>query len=1318
MVHTILNVKFPSSNYHNALKNKYAIAINLTKDGANNYKGFDTIHEITDLLDNVKNSSIKRKCLFEVIKTRKAVKPYFDIDKSNLTKAQFDEFIETFIANFNRFFDVSISLNDILIYARDEKTGGIIGSSHIIVYKHKILFKKIQDFTNYFNIITDNKYKNANDNFLIDDAVYGGNNKNGGHNRLFNLPYNTKVKYVEADIDNPKYFIPYKRQADDVKDYFISYTDEISNPELTGNRAFTVFKTVSKFANQLKLSHLRNAFNKLKQTPEAASEIRANINPKSIDNIKSSVEYLILNLPKRFFTDENKTNEWAIITLIFQKYELDQENVKKWLEYSSIQSNGKWTTRNNQDYYNSNTTKERVSKLKNGIPSFLKIVNQYLYPPINFNNDIPLIDYIFDKINKEIKKSEIDDILEKNKYMSEHKINKHTFALTETHSYNYKTGFLYKHEIIIGNYFYDVCLIAEFKDSKLNNTIELQDINEMTQKSIDFINNDESILSCKAKWGSGKTYIIVKNIFNEAQKNGMRVIFITENNALNAKYSSEFNIQSHINNKNLNQNHCIVCSSESIHKVSFKDTDILILDEYETILSHYESDTFKNGAYQKFSILSNALKTVKKIVILDADLSRERIELLSKIRNTVITTYDVKTNNFSDYSFNIFVGKSSFDDAIITECIKPNNKIIIPSSSKNYNRKMMDIIMKIDKTKTILLIDSDAKNGNVNCKINDGENVALFFKNGIISYPKYDNLEQFIIKEDVDIFFYSPSIKTGISINSQYFNKCFGYACSLSCNAREFIQMLFRARNLKDKEINIFASGSFCRIKQFITNAQIKKHVLNPIEAFYTGGIFNGNFDVENYTQEIQNSFKSAFLCDTTYMECKFINEKEIYNSKTRFNQDFIMRLKYNHNIPIKFINPSFDLEKMENTETEIPNETLRAFVECPLVNCEEYSDLTEDEWLKKQKHMFFYQTYFIRGISDKNIIDKSVYDRINNEGFYNLYLNRTIRANYKLLKYLSNSNPDKESLNKTATDIKNKLDAENLTQYENAFDKRETYAGRDVILINLLEYLKIDLLKINAKFKPSYTITRKEMLIIFNTIKTSGFLKTIENYYKNYEIENPFNFDRDSKTFYTNLYDIVKALLAYLNIDFKYVDFRNTTRPSDKLIFSYCNFKSNNIKYNGRLTADHFKINAESAHKLRNGYIYKRENGAILKCVKCENPKFYNTYETIINSRIKKMKEYVLPEGDQINHQFFQNGNIVFEFVADDKVKKIYDKTVMLDLKKYLSEIIQPEVISSFDYKKAQNELFYEFATQNKINENGGVCYVVSPAEFEEYDE
>lgn len=1256
MGHSLLNIEF--NDKHIVAKHyKYALAVNIMSNGVNAYKGFKTFFEIKQFLTNVKNSSIKRKCLFELIKTECDVKPFFDIDKSKFTHDEFNQFLNDFIVYFNIFFRTQITLNELLVYIRDDTINTeIIKSGHLIISNHKINIKLIPTFIEYFETITERRYITENNTCVIDKAIYTSN-------RIFNLPYNTKLKYIEQDITNPKYFKPYKEQKDDVSDYFISYTDNIEK-SLKNNGGFKLFNILGKI-NKTQLSY---AFNKLKNNNKPKNTIVDPIEMKieeieltNLNCICETIEHLINYLPKEFYFNNA---DWVLTTKILKKHGLSDANVKRWLNHSSLITNNNWDYKLNSKWYNS----VDITNIWFGIPKFLNILNPYLSnKPINFYNDIELVKYIQNKTNNSFNEADLIDTLDKNKFVIEYDINKNNFELNEKYMYNFKTGFLYSDALIIGNYYYDIGLKKLYQSVKLEDTIIIEDINIMKQISIDFVNNDETVLACKAKWGSGKTYIIVKNVFEEAVRQNKRCIFITENNALNKKYTEEFNIQSHLTTKNINDELSVACSTESLNKIHINETDIIVLDEFETILSHYESETFKDKAFSKFLILKDALIKVNKIIVLDADLSKDRLKLLTGIKDgTKIKPYDIKTNNFKEYKFNMFVKEKPFINTIIKEALKQNNKIVIPSSSKEFNKNIVNEIHNRDKTKTILKIDSDG---------------ILLIKHGDHNKVDIKNLEEFILYENVDVFCYSPSIKTGISINQEYFNKCYGYAHNKSCNIREFIQMLFRARQLKDKEINVFLNGGFSRIKTFIDIKHISKILLNPIMLYYTSKIFNGSFEITDKDN------LNAINIDPFYLELKMINETENYNSASRFNQDFVMRLKYAHDINLNYIDTNLIIDEIELTDCII-DEKLNNFINCELVSFNKFNNLTEDDWLMRQKYNFFHRTFYIEGITNQVYPDQDIYNSINNETFYKTYLDKCVYKSYTSIKH-NIKDENNNSLNKTLTDIQTENET-NIEKHKTEFidlGNKPKKVVKSILLIQLLEQLEIDLLKI------PFTITNKDLNAKIDKFKFNGFLKILKQFYESNEVETNFNFNPNDKKYVNNMKEIIKSLLTHYDIEFKYVN-HNTTREFDKIIFNYVNFINKSTKYEGRLKSFcHFKLIVDQVEKTRNTYKYKNEiTDTYYKCYKTENANYFNTYEVRISNDLKKIKEQVIKYTEKTN-LMYRSGNIEL------LIKELHDKAVLIELYKYLNNKNKPKIISENKYQEIYNKYICDAIEANKNN-------------------
>ena len=140
----------------------------------------------------------------------------------------------------------------------------------------------------------------------------------------------------------------------------------------------------------------------------------------------------------------------------------------------------------------------------------------------------------------------------------------------------------------------------------------------------DFIKNKKS-LSIKSPYGTGKTRLLEK-IMNDY--NPKRVLFISFRKSLTYDIHSNFKnlgFESYLDG-NIQANKLII-QLESLTKLVdiFTDTDVptydwIIMDEIESILNHFHSDTFKGASRITFEFLSEIIRNSKKVIALDGDL--------------------------------------------------------------------------------------------------------------------------------------------------------------------------------------------------------------------------------------------------------------------------------------------------------------------------------------------------------------------------------------------------------------------------------------------------------------------------------------------------------------------------------------------------------------------------------------------------------------------------------------------------------------------------------------------------------------------------
>ena len=1181
-------------SYTDALEYKYTIAWDKNAKGIKWYGGFNSFLEYEDFIN--KSNKIKTRVFYEVL--GKECKAYFDFDKLDTTKEQLNIFIDNFIGYLNELFNINISINELLIYTRTEEDPNKIDSVHISIINYKFTQQDLKKAVKYFKFV------------MTDDVIEKMDDKIYSKNRLFNLPNNTKLKYLKQDNTNPKYFIDYKTQSKEAKDILITYTDELPKIEIDNTKLF-----INEIIQDLFNSTIDIVNKKLEEQTPILEEQRIRQRIININEPIDIFDLLIFELEKSFYSNGK---DWKHITLLFKKFGITHDQFNKWNKQSV--KNTKYTLEQNKTYYN----KLDIFKCKSGKKIFKEIIERHLNITINFNSNNKLAVWLFNKINgnNEYTPEFYDNSLNEINSIIDNE-NSKIFYIGE-YEYDTVEGFLVLrttdglkiNKNIVGNYFVEVDYKKLAEESSINKKILLENIEDITPYISDFNKNKQkSIISVKAKWSSGKTQIITRNIIQYG-KNKYRVIFLTENNSLNKQLVKQFSTEdnifiSHIktakgvlnkqetdeedNEKIIN----IVCSIESIQKIKFKETDILILDEYESIINHFESETFNNQNFEKFMLFKSALIKVNKIVMLDADISNERLKIIERITNIETKTFHILTNNFKEYSFNYYNNANSFKTNYEND-LNNNNKLIFPSSSKNYiNRLYTDFIVKYPN-KNIMKLTSEGVQVN---------NDAIITKAELL-----DNLEEIIINNNIDIFLHSPSIKTGISINTEYFNKCYAYGSSKSLCSREFIQMFFRARQLKDKSINISVNGKIKRAKPYVKISNIERYLIDPVYLLQTFKLFEPevkqSFDDEKITEK-EIDYESIIKFDKDYLLTKITNLYENHNSKTRFTQDLLTRLIHSHNIPINFIDYQEEqeeeqveqdqeeqeeqLEQLEEKDKEI---ITSEFTQSRLLTPKEYLDTNHKKnWLEISKYKFFYQKYFIKGITDKLEYDKYIYDTINTYNFYNKYTVKEEMTKYMNLKIILNND-----IEKIKSDLTPEINYKKQT--ENTFTDYEHKKGLQIILIKLIAQMKLNINELPLKMSNAE----------FETIVKgfSGFQNDLKIFFDTYTIEHTHKFDFNDKNYIIHIKRAIIDLLEKVNIKFKYVN-KNTAGKNDKFTIYLCNVDNHNKKYIGRLNQNDMRIHKNLIKKTKNTFKYNDK-----KAYSTNNENYYTTYEVKINKKVK----------------------------------------------------------------------------------------------------
>lgn len=312
-----------------------------------------------------------------------------------------------------------------------------------------------------------------------------------------------------------------------------------------------------------------------------------------------------------------------------------------------------------------------------------------------------------------------------------------------------------------------------FDDAELNNLIE------------GFLFKKSGVLTLRSFMGSGKTNLI-KTIINETFDRDLKVIIVTNRISVALDYHKKFNIKLYLKDveqkklarknaerskdgKNtLKENkdysgESVICQYDSLWKYNPKDFDVVILDEFVSLMLHSRNNlTNRPDNFINFYTL---LK--KRVVIADAFLCKYIIDLIPN-KNIINIT-----NNIKDctqlYKAN---DKSSFMYYLIN-AVRENKKISISCTSNSEITVLYNILKKYKKRIQIL----DANTDEITKQIVYRE----------------------MMKEDThlyDILIFSPVVTVGIS----YLNNIdihFHFDNSKSVDSISSLQMLKRARKPK-----------------------------------------------------------------------------------------------------------------------------------------------------------------------------------------------------------------------------------------------------------------------------------------------------------------------------------------------------------------------------------------------------------------------------------------------------------------------------------------------------------------------------------------
>jgi hypothetical protein len=232
----------------------------------------------------------------------------------------------------------------------------------------------------------------------------------------------------------------------------------------------------------------------------------------------------------------------------------------------------------------------------------------------------------------------------------------------------------------------------------------------------------------------------------------------------------------------------MICQFESLHKLK-RHYDVVVIDECTSFFFHTTSETMKPTLEKSLSFLGIQLKTAHYVYGVDADLSPEIVSLMCLQRPhdpPYVVHYTHKP--LSNRMLYLAHTRKELLTSLWSSLLKGENCVLVLQSIKDST----DFFAHFSAAaSSILLINSEG---------------ASYFSGNQQQYKNCKLKKQEILTDlehafpPVQLFIYTPCIKTGVSFEKVHFDKVYAMTCRKSSKPREFQQALLRVRHVSSNQ--------------------------------------------------------------------------------------------------------------------------------------------------------------------------------------------------------------------------------------------------------------------------------------------------------------------------------------------------------------------------------------------------------------------------------------------------------------------------------------------------------------------------------------
>jgi len=526
-------------------------------------------------------------------------------------------------------------------------------------------------------------------------------------------------------------------------------------------------------------------------------------------------------------------------------------------------------------------------------------------------------------------------------------------------------------------------------------------VDEVIGETIDdFLNHRDGLLSIRSPMGTGKSTII-HHIIEECHEQDMKVLIITNRISVAQDFGKKYNMKVY-NQDKYDIGDSLVCQFDSLWRYNIKFFDIVIMDEFISLMMHSRSNLNNNSInIAKFFGCFN-----KKLVIADAFLTGYENFLLNNKETNIHLIDNIYRDPTILYSYE---DSNHFVDSLVYHTQK--HKVTVSATSLAFINSLQ-----------LLLEKKGLKVVTLTAETPESTKELIY---GLFEKEDHDKW---------DVLIFSPTLTVGVSnLNNVPYH--FHYDTAMSTDVISSIQMIKRTR--KSKEIHLF-------IKQ---KTNYLKTSYNDIRDEYMGNIGknieqNYLFKIDDYGEyRLSEVGKKAIKIDTFknilafnhkdammwLLKYHFLKEPRIinktfssnilgkYQKQVRDDKQFILQSNVNQFLELN------EIEKTNIIMSSDSDKTLRVLAEIDeeIKDCDKTIKakllehcLIDRSFIKKCKYfkIVFNYTKKIWEDSDvRHLVSKAVLSSKNDDlHFYNVLLNYGQKEIYD--EYLpKNINKDKK---------------------------------------------------------------------------------------------------------------------------------------------------------------------------------------------------------------------------------------------------------------------------------------------------------------------